>query len=115
MHKIRKAIQKFSQSCKNRKLGISYLEAKPKLAFEDKEGPNTSEKISSSSLPARTFGLLWPQSADSSGSPAAAMMVSVFPILCYEILSHKIPSSHGASHSLETEGHRSSQQTQGNC
>lgn len=112
MHKIRQAIQKFSQRCKNRKLGISYLEAKPQLEFEDKKGPN--EKISWR-LPTRTLGLLWPQSGASSGSPAAAMTVSVYPILCYKILSHKIPSSHGASHSLEAEGHRSSQQTQGNC
>lgn len=100
---------------KTMKLGISCLEAKPNLKFEDEKGPNASEKISQR-LPSRALGPLWSQSGASWKSPAAAMMVSVFPMFCYIILP---ASSHGASHSCRSKGtqtgDRSSQQAQGNC
>lgn len=115
IHENEQAVQNFSQRCKTMKLGISCLEAKPNLKFEDEKGPNASEKISQR-LPSRALGPLWSQSGASWKSPAAAMMVSVFPMFCYIILP---ASSHGASHSCRSKGtqtgDRSSQQAQGNC
>lgn len=111
-------IQNFSQRHKNRKLGISCLEAKPNLELEGKKWPNANEKISWR-LPTRALGPLWSQSGASSGSPAAAMMVSVFPMLCYKYCHTRFPAARGESHSCRGKGtwagDRSSQQTQGNC